>query len=86
MPEILKIIIDDLLTQTIGIYELKEMTDTDCLEYVFLRYSLGKYIRNKFLWHHPDDVAVLSKYYNIEHIDDVSVQIVDDALQKINKN
>ncbi len=86
MPKILKIIINDILTQRFEIYKLKFLTDKTGFEYIFLRHSLGVYIRNKFFWHHPCKVAILSKYYNIEHIDDISVQIVEDALQKINYN
>lgn len=38
------------------------------------------YIRNTFLWNNERNIKLLQKYYKIEHVDDISVLLLKDAI------
>ncbi len=72
----------ELLSEEQIIKTLEECEEEDL---IFLHWSLGTYIRNKYLWHQEETFRALSKHFNGADEDEVSFEIIKDLYYITNK-
>ena len=54
-------------------------------ELPWLHFTLGTYVRNKYLWDNFNNKKVLADYYNEEDIDGLSYKIIEELYNIVNK-
>ena len=72
----------ELLSEEQIVEVLEESEEEDL---IFLHWSLGTYIRNKYLWHNKETFEPLSKHFNGADEDEVSSEIIKDLYYIIHK-
>lgn len=45
-------------------------------DFLFLHYSLGLYIRNKYIWENPENFEFLKNYFSLNDADEISYKLV----------
>lgn len=50
-----------------------------------LHFSLGMYIRNRYLWGKNENIKRLSLHYNVADVDSISSKIIYDIYFEVNK-
>ncbi len=51
-------------------------------DFIFLHYSLGLYIRNKYIWENPKNFEFLKNYFSIDDADGISLKLIKLYLTK----
>lgn len=78
--ELEKQIIDDIMSSPC-IEEIKQYEEKDLIG---LHFSLGMYIRNKYLYSKKGNIQTLAKYYKISpEPDEISGRIVESIIKKV---
>lgn len=79
MKNLEKNIIEDILNNKDFINEI-DIAKQD--NFIFIHYTLGAYIRNKYLWKNPYNFNKLSSLYGLDNIDNISKVLVDKIIKK----
>lgn len=51
-----------------------------------LNFSLAIYLRNEYLWNNDLLVCALAEHYSIQHIDDISVKVINRLYDSVQNN
>ena len=78
--ELLEKIIKDVSATPKVKTQLMKMEENELYK---LHFSIGLYIRNKFLWGNILNIKNLSKHYDVYSVDDISSKIIFDIYMSI---
>ena len=79
--ELIEEIKKDILSQKDAVKMLKKLKINELSR---VHFSLGLYIRNKYIWRNKMNFYRLSNYYNLTNADDISGKIIYEVYCQIN--
>ena len=80
--ELIEEIKKDLLSQKKVVQMLKALKINELSK---VHFSIGMYIRNKYIWNNKINFYVLSNYYKLYNADEISSKIIVELYCQINK-
>lgn len=80
--ELIEEIKKDLLSQKKVVQMLKALKINELSK---VHFSIGMYIRNKYIWNNKINFYVLSNYYKLYSADEISSKIIVELYYQINK-